>query len=161
MKHFLECQHALSSRTYVQTFSHVMFDVICHHFRVLAHDHCILSCVGGTFLKFYAWISCWRGPTQRERGIHVGIQPGEGGPMGPPSLPLHHWINKHLSQLSTFSGNSVLNKMPICRCPCTEIRHNVHVFVWRKARMHALHDNPWIAQCKRHKARTCAKHGLA
>ena len=36
-----------------QAFAHVTKDVMCHNFCVRAHDHCILSQLGGTFLKFH------------------------------------------------------------------------------------------------------------
>ena len=56
-------QVSISDTTYVnvrlvlgltfQKCMHVMLDILCHHFHVQAHDRCIPSCVGGTFLKFY------------------------------------------------------------------------------------------------------------
>ena len=44
---------ALVPYIYVQMCMHMMLDVLFRKFRVLKHDYCILSCVGGTFLKFH------------------------------------------------------------------------------------------------------------
>ena len=53
LKHVLWYANALfGSRAHVGTRVHVTLDILCRNFRVRAHDHCILSGVGGTLLKF-------------------------------------------------------------------------------------------------------------
>ena len=47
------CSSALVFCIYVQMCMHVILDVLCCNFCVLTHDCCILSCMGGTFLKFH------------------------------------------------------------------------------------------------------------